>query len=83
MLASLGSAEFIYSHLDHDCTGADCPVCLQIREAESFLRHLAGSAAGLFLAAAVAFRVGWCLSRLFHAAILPFTEITSKVRLNT
>jgi hypothetical protein len=82
ILASLGSAGFIYSHLDHDCTGADCPVCVQIREAENFLRCPAGSAAGLCLAAA-AFRAGGRLSRLIHTVIPPFSEITFKVRLNT
>jgi len=31
---------FIITHLKHDCTGPNCPICEQIRNAENFLNQL-------------------------------------------
>jgi hypothetical protein len=40
ILAFLFSENYTASHGDHDCYGAECPVCLSIRRAEIFFRHV-------------------------------------------
>jgi len=39
-LAALSAETFVFTHLDHDCVGADCPVCLQIEIAQNVLKGL-------------------------------------------
>ncbi|MDR3337436.1 MAG: hypothetical protein LBT16_09550 [Treponema sp.] len=40
VLAALGAEIFILTHLDHDCDGPECPVCLQIETAQNVLKGL-------------------------------------------
>jgi hypothetical protein len=44
---------FAFTHLDHDCTGEDCPLCLQIEIAKQVFKGF-GLAAATFLAAGFA-----------------------------
>lgn len=39
------SLTFVVSHLDHDCTGEDCPVCAEIGAALNVIRVISGAAA--------------------------------------
>jgi hypothetical protein len=81
MAVVLFSAAFVFTHLDHDCCGADCPVCLQIEVVGGVLRGFAamGAVGGVF----VMFRYrSPCSCRLFYRAVAR-TPITLKVQLNT
>lgn len=40
LLTALCSSLFIMKEADHDCTGADCPICAAISEAENTLKKL-------------------------------------------
>ena len=37
---SLGSSCFIITHADHDCTGEDCSVCMELTECHKTLNTL-------------------------------------------
>jgi hypothetical protein len=78
--AVLFSAAFIFSHLDHDCDGDECPVCLQIETAEMLLKGL--GAAGLVLVVVSKFpgKRPLLIPRLF--SFYPVTAITLKVQFN-
>lgn len=72
---------YISEHIQHDCTGEDCPICAQIQSAESLIHQL-GCGLMVFFA-----MLGICL---IYAALLPVfcffisgkTLISNKVRLN-
>jgi hypothetical protein len=50
ILASVFAAAFVFIHLDHDCTGEDCLVCLRIETVQSLFKSSALAAiAALFL----------------------------------
>ncbi|MDR2111314.1 MAG: hypothetical protein LBP32_08415 [Spirochaetaceae bacterium] len=72
------SVDFISSRADHDCSGRDCPVCVQIQGARNFLRQL-GSAA-VPLPAFVWFFVP--LALMVPVLLFPPTSVFLKVRLN-
>jgi hypothetical protein len=75
------SAAFAYAHLEHDCLGYDCPVCIQIQSAQNLLKSLGLSGGGLllgFLGSAVL-----TLPKPSLLSICPVTAIALKVRLNT
>jgi hypothetical protein len=40
ILAALCGEVFAVTHLDHDCTGGSCPVCLQIETIRNLFRAL-------------------------------------------
>lgn len=48
----LGSAQFVAAEENHDCTGRDCPVCVQLGICENILHS--GSLLGLTVAAVAA-----------------------------
>lgn len=60
--AALFAENHSLAAFDHDCSGADCPICILIQTAENFLRHLKNA---LFQPA-------------FQAGILLITVIVSK-----
>jgi hypothetical protein len=79
---ALFSPEFILSHRDHDCTGADCPVCLQVQGLEHFLRTLGFAGIPALILAAMRRRFpeksgGFPSPRVFPSAV------ALKIRLNT
>ncbi len=41
------SSAFIIIHADHECTGVDCSVCMEIAQCQNTLRTLATAAAGM------------------------------------
>jgi hypothetical protein len=79
--AILGQANFVFSHINHDCTGLGCPVCVQIQETMKLLRFLGLSL--IVVLTAAAFKQAASYSSLcINAASPPFTGITLKVRFN-
>ncbi len=75
------SAYFIASHVHHNCSGEDCPICVCIQQCEMLIRGLGSgvpdSAAVftlLFVAAAVTSKTA--------GAILFNNPVSDKVRLN-
>jgi hypothetical protein len=82
MAAAVFSIVFAFSHLDHDCTGVYCPVCIQLAGTGSLMKHLA--AAAIALLAAVISSPGICRALkpglfVFHP---PFTAVSLKIQLN-
>jgi len=66
---------------DHDCTGEDCPICLQIEAAKCFLKNLKQAVIGLFLTFCLLFSVK---IRKEYACFIPFlSPVALKVRFNT
>jgi hypothetical protein len=81
-LAALFTQDYVFAHLDHDCTGADCPVCVQIETAQNLLK-------GLVLASLMALFSGLHLrtKTAIQSIKLLFTGLTTpitlKVKCNT
>jgi hypothetical protein len=76
------SAVFVFSHLEHDCTGVYCPVCFQLAGAGSLMKHLAAAAIAL-LAAAIYFPGIHGTLKLSRFVFRPlFTAVSLKVQLN-
>ena len=81
ILALVFSTAFVYTHINHDCFGEDCPVCIQIQGAQHLLKQLGLIGAGLFIAF-----LGcpvFVLPKLPLPLVCPITAIALKVRLNT
>jgi disulfide bond formation protein DsbB len=76
VFAVLFSAALAFSHIDHDCGGRDCPVCLQIRAAG----NLSGSLGAVTLFVPRSFPFKKIISVL---SFCPPTSITLKVQSNT
>lgn len=75
------SISFITEHAEHDCTGHDCTVCLQLHSAGDLLRQLS---AALICAASI--YTGLLFARTVQqgtaAPIILSTPISLKVRMN-
>jgi hypothetical protein len=72
---------FIITHAEHECTGSDCPVCLQLEMAAAFVRlvrQILTRASALLCAAALPLFV---LSRTALYTAAP-TGVVLRVRLN-
>jgi hypothetical protein len=75
-LAALSAEIFVFTHLDHDCIGENCSVCLQIETAQSLLKGLgfviiAASLAGLSSGAnLIVKKVAYCSAYLTSPIIL-------------
>lgn len=65
MLVIFCSSVFIIEHIDHDCTGSDCAVCMELTQFRSNL-HILGTAVSPVSVAAV--------------LIIMVTELTLSVR---
>ncbi|MDR2071653.1 MAG: hypothetical protein LBP81_09595 [Treponema sp.] len=80
--AILSSAGFVFSHIDHNCTGSGCPACAQIQEAVKFLGFL-GVSLTVILTGGVRKQAAPYTSPFITATLPPLTGITLKVRFNT
>jgi hypothetical protein len=80
--AILGQAGFILSHIEHDCTGLECPACARLREAVKLLRF-SGVFLVFVLAAAVRNGAAAYAPLLIKGAFPSLTGISLKVRFNT
>jgi hypothetical protein len=81
ILAILGQADFVFSHINHECKGSGCPVCIQIQETIKLLRFLGLSFICVLAAAALNHAAAYRPLRI-NATSPPFTGITLKVRFN-
>jgi hypothetical protein len=81
VFAALFAEAFVFTHIDHDHTGEDCLVCLQIETVQSLLKSfaLAGSAA-LFLW--LERQANALKSSSYYALLLP-DLVSLKVRFNS
>ncbi|MCL1958437.1 MAG: hypothetical protein FWF68_02420 [Spirochaetes bacterium] len=69
------------SEHDHDCTGEDCPICLQIKAAKCFLKNLKLALIGLFFAVCL---VSSAQIHTNHAYFIPLlSPVALKVRFNS
>jgi hypothetical protein len=72
---------FIFTHLDHDCIGDHCPVCLQIEIAQNLLKGL--GRIGLFaLAACLITQILVIIKSSLCFSVLPQTLVGLKVQYN-
>jgi len=69
------------SEHDHDCTGEDCPVCLQIEAAKCFLKNLRLALIGLFFSVFLIFPVQVCINHAYFIRLL--SPVALKVRFNS
>lgn len=75
------SSIYIVSEANHDCTGADCPICACIQQYEHQLKQLGtGKTVKTAAAAAEFFVVAVVFFVLYTASFT--TLVTQKVRLN-
>ncbi|MFP3041543.1 hypothetical protein LQZ19_06935 [Treponema primitia] len=82
-LTALFSGAFIYTHLDHDCTGSEnCPECIQIRGAQNLLEQLKNVLISVLPAVSIALFAHGTVGKIpvFYPALL--TAVTLKTRLN-
>jgi hypothetical protein len=81
MAAVVFSVVFVFSHLEHTCTGAYCPVCIRLEGAGNLIKHL-----GIAGTALVAAFTGFCRIRglLKCRLFIPpsLTAIRLKVQFN-
>jgi hypothetical protein len=78
----LFSPEFIFSHIDHDHTGLDCPVCLQIQGLEHFLRNLGFAGIPVLILAAKRRGFSWKSGGSPSSMVFP-SAVDLKIRFNT
>ena len=72
---------FIIKEADHDCTGADCPICNKIQACVQALETI-GSAVGVkFAVAAALFCAVLILTAGKSIHIMPATPVSLKVKL--
>ncbi|SFD03861.1 hypothetical protein [Butyrivibrio sp. YAB3001] len=77
----LFSAIFIVSHVDHDCTGENCPICACIQQCENILHGAGGST----LFAVVAFVPVFLIFGSYiisYCIVFSDTLVSAKVRMN-
>jgi hypothetical protein len=78
-LAALGAELFTATHLDHDCDGLDCQVCLQIESARNLLKGLGLAITAAFLAGFTV-NAGHRIEKIFCRFIRPVTPVTLNVK---
>lgn len=77
----LFSVFFIAKHVDHDCTGDDCPVCACLQQYETVLRGMeTGMTVGTGICVPVLVLMIYIL--LFYGSVAGKTPVSIKVRLN-
>lgn len=81
LLAVLGSLTFCAEEVNHDCTGADCAVCAQLKRCENILRTRKDSSGRFILTPAPHFVLAALLS-LCSPLLLIKTPIRLKVKLS-
>ncbi|MCR5600138.1 MAG: hypothetical protein K6G33_05290 [Ruminococcus sp.] len=80
MLVIFCSSVFIIEHIDHECTGSDCAVCMELTQFRSNL-HILGTAVTPFSVAAALIIMVAELTLLVRTALCSSTLITLKVEL--
>lgn len=75
------SAFFISSHVHHDCTGEDCPVCATIQQCEAILRGFGSSMPGGTILSVPVLLIIAIIS-LQSGSVTRNTPVSDKVRLN-
>jgi hypothetical protein len=70
---------FVFLHLDHDHSGGDCPVCVQIKTVQNLFKCLVPAAAFFFLTEG---RAGVLKGSQYSLRFLP-DPVLLKVRFNT
>jgi hypothetical protein len=78
--AAVFSAGFVFSHLEHDCTGVYCPVCIQYVRAGELIKQAAGIALSMAGIGLCGIRSPLKLNRFFFHPLR--TKVTLKVQLN-
>jgi hypothetical protein len=80
-LAAVFAQAFVFTHLEHDCVGEDCPVCLQIETALSLLKGLGllGAIAFAGVASVCSKIIGGKANSLYIGLMTP---VTLKVKLS-
>lgn len=81
LLAVLGSLTFCAEEVNHDCTGADCAVCAQLKRCENIL-HTRKDGSGPFILTPVPHFVLAALLSLCSPLLLIKTPIRLKVKLS-
>lgn len=76
------SLTFVAVHLDHDCTGEDCPVCAEIGTALNVIHVILGAAAGAACVFLMSDGLKESLSLLHGRSICPVSLIRLKIRMN-
>lgn len=81
LMSTMFSSCYIAEEINHDCSGASCPICMMIRQCEDNLRQIGGSQL-----AVAAIAAGICFFCQMNSSIrtdVSFeTLVTRKVRLN-
>ncbi|GHT58015.1 hypothetical protein FACS1894109_11410 [Spirochaetia bacterium] len=81
-LSAVFAEGFVFTHLDHDCTGNYCSVCLQIETARNLLEGL--GRIGLFaLAACLIPQILVIIKRRLSFSFFPQTLVGLKVQYNS
>jgi hypothetical protein len=80
VFAAVFAEAYVVTHLDHDCAGLDCRICLQIETAGNLLKSLA-----LVGFAAFSSCLGACakaLNESSYSCPWPPNQVSLKVRFN-
>ena len=81
IVISLLSMIFIISHLHHNCLGENCPICEQIKNAESFINQFSMSLGQPVIAAFIC-AIVYSSLLLIYFSIAHHSPVHLKVRLN-
>jgi hypothetical protein len=81
-LAAVFAESFIFTHLDHDCIGEHCSVCLQIEIAQGLLEGL-GRIGLLALAACLIPRILVNTKSRLSFVVVPHTLVDLKIKYNS
>ena len=76
------SSLFIVTHIDHECTGHDCPICHQIQIAENSLQQIGICLVVFFFSIVATFRFRKMLCRNGYNIVLSVSPVSLKVRMN-
>ena len=81
VLVMLSSSIFLIEHAEHDCAGADCPICEQLYACAQSLRNLA--AAGAVVLTVAGFATVSCAALCPDVFVgAPQTPVQLKVKLS-
>ncbi|MEA4964636.1 MAG: AraC family transcriptional regulator [Oscillospiraceae bacterium] len=75
------SAFFLAAEADHDCTGADCPICAEMQVCANLL-HTAALVAAALVVCAIFLAFSGLLSCAYDAKLGPFTLVSLKIKLS-
>jgi len=78
----LAASVFIVFHADHECSGRDCPVCDEIRQAEAIFRMTGDGTAAAIISASLICLVSLAAVPVYSSLSLAFSLVGQKVQLN-